>query len=146
MERFRTFTVLIGKISRSIRRIKSEVMKEYGLKIPHVSCLYYLYNNGALTAKELSDTCDEDKASLSRAIDQLEKMGLIFCDSDSPKRYKAHLCLTPKGEELAREISKKVNEALDYVGACLDDKERVSFYTALERISERLDGFYEKFD
>ncbi len=144
MERFRTFTVLIAKINRSIRRIKSEVMSEYRLKSPHVSCLYYLYKEETLTAKELSDICDEDKASLSRSIDQLEKSGYLSCDSDARKRYKAPLELTDAGREIAKIIVEKVDEILDFVGNCLDDSERISFYTSLEQISKRLDDYYEK--
>lgn len=45
-QRFETFTVLIAKISRSIRRIKAEEMSEFHLKGPHVSCLYYLTQLG----------------------------------------------------------------------------------------------------
>ena len=41
-DRFETFTVLIARISRSIRRLKAEEMERLGLKGPHVSCLYYL--------------------------------------------------------------------------------------------------------
>ena len=41
-ERYKSFTVLISGISRSIRRIKTEEMAEFNLKSPHVSCLYYL--------------------------------------------------------------------------------------------------------
>ena len=48
-QRFETFTVLIAKISRSIRRIKAEEMSEFHLKGPHVSCLYYLTQLGPLT-------------------------------------------------------------------------------------------------
>ena len=66
-ERFRTFTVLITKIYRAIRRIKNEETEKYGLNNPHVSCLYYLYKNEALTLKELTDICLEDKAILSKA-------------------------------------------------------------------------------
>lgn len=144
MERFRTFTVLIAKINRSIRRIKSEVMSEYRLKSPHVSCLYYLYKEETLTAKELSDICDEDKASLSRSIDQLEKSGYLSCDSDARKRYKAPLELTDAGREIAKIIVEKVDEILDFVGDCLDDGERASLYTSLEQISKRLDDYYGK--
>ena len=55
-DRFETFTVLIDKVKRCIRRIKTEEMSEYNLKSPHVSCLYYLYRHKdePLTAKELS--------------------------------------------------------------------------------------------
>ena len=43
MERFETFTVLINRISRNIRKIKNQEMAEYNLKSAHVSCLYYIF-------------------------------------------------------------------------------------------------------
>lgn len=61
-ERFAAFTVLIAKINRNIRRIKTEEMAEFHLKGPHVACLYHLTTAGPLTAGELCDRCDEDKA------------------------------------------------------------------------------------
>ena len=77
-ERFETFTIQIAKISRNIRRIKHEEMKKYNLKSLHVSCLYYCFqNNGKLTATKLCEVCDEDKASVSRAIEYLEVNGYL---------------------------------------------------------------------
>ena len=67
-DRFETFTVLISSVSRSIRRIKTETMAEYNLKSPHVSCLYYLYKRPGMTAAELCELCEEDKAAASRSI------------------------------------------------------------------------------
>ena len=78
-QRFETFTVLIAKISRSIRRIKAEEMSEFHLKGPHVSCLYYLTQLGPLTAGQLCDRCEEDKAAVSRSLDYLEKNGYVTC-------------------------------------------------------------------
>ena len=43
-ERFETFTVLINRISRDIRRIKNQEMAVYHLRSAHVSCLYYIYS------------------------------------------------------------------------------------------------------
>ena len=117
-------------------------MQEYDLKSPHVSCLYYLYKEDSLTAKELSDICDEDKAALSRSIDQLEKRGLIVCDSDTKKRYKAPLALTEEGKSLAAIIAGKVDEVLDFVGECLSEDDRIRFYDSLETVSKRLDDFH----
>ena len=42
-ERFETFTVMINRISRNIRKIKNQEMAEYNLRSSHISCLYYLY-------------------------------------------------------------------------------------------------------
>lgn len=60
-DRFETFTVLIARISRSIRRLKAEEMERLGLKGPHVSCLYYLSLYDELTAAELCERCDETR-------------------------------------------------------------------------------------
>ena len=72
-KRFETFTALMNNIGRSIRRIKTEEMLGFNLKGPHVVCIYYLYVKKSLTAKELCDLCEEDKANVSRNIDFLEK-------------------------------------------------------------------------
>ena len=146
MERFKTFTVLIAKINRNIRKIKNEEMLEFGLKSPHVSCLYYLYKNESLTAKELSDICDEDKAAISRSIDQLEKLGYLSCNSESKKRYKAALSLTDEGRIIAEKITEKIDSVLDFVGEALEEDERLRFYKSLSAVCDTLQKFCEKYD
>ena len=84
-ERFETFTVLIAKISRNIRKIKNQEMAEYNLRSSHISCLYYLYLSKELTATELCDRCEEDKATISRSLDYLEKNGYIRRDPTKPR-------------------------------------------------------------
>ena len=76
-ERFQTFTVLIAKISRNIKKIKNQEMAEYGLRSVHVTCLYYLYSSEALTATELCELCEEDKATISRGLVFLEENVVI---------------------------------------------------------------------
>ena len=61
-ERFETFTVLINRISRDIRRIKNQEMAVYHLRSAHVSCLYYIYSLDGVTSAELCEHCEEDKA------------------------------------------------------------------------------------
>lgn len=146
MERFKTFTVLIAKINRNIRKIKNEEMAEFGLKSPHVSCLYYLYKEKSLTAKELSDICDEDKGAISRSIDQLEKLGYLLCESESKKRYKAPLLLTEEGRAIAEKIAAKIDSVLDFVSGALAEDERMGFYKNLNSVCENLQKFCEKYD
>ena len=74
-ERYETFTTAIVKIHRCIHKIKSEVMAEFHLKSPHVSCLYYLGRNDGITASEICDLSAEDKSSISRSVDYLEEHG-----------------------------------------------------------------------
>ncbi len=137
-DRFKAFTVLITKINRSIRRIKTEEMAEFNLKSPHVSCLYYLYTSEALTAKELCEICEEDKAAVSRSIDYLESCGYLSCKAESQRKYKSPLVLTEKGREIGKRLSEKISGILDAAGAGLSDGERDILYRSLELISTNL--------
>lgn len=144
-ERFKNFTVLIMKINRSIHKIKTEEMAEFNLKSPHVSCLYYLYKEGSLTAKELCDICEEDKASLSRSLDHLEENGYVACASSAKKRYKAALTLTEKGKEVGARIAAKVDCVLDPASIGLSEENRKNMYESLTLISENLEKICKKY-
>ena len=138
-ERFETFTVLIAKISRNIRRIKNQEMAEYGLRSAHISCLYQLYSAGFLTATELCERCEEDKATISRALDYLEENNYITCESKLAKRYKSPLSLTEKGKDVGKKIADKINYVLDEICIGLTEKERIEFYRCLNIISNSLE-------
>ena len=143
-ERFETFTVLINKISRNVKKIKNQEMATYGLRSTHVSCLYYLYSAGSLTATELCERCEEDKATISRALVFLEERGFVSCLSKTVKRYKSPLYLTEKGKEAAGKIHAAVNRVLDEVGVGLTDEQRKTFYAYLTVISGNLEKITAK--
>ena len=143
-ERFETFTVLINKISRNIRKIKNQEMAEYGLRSTHVTCLYYLYSAESLTPTELCERCEEDKATISRSLDFLENKGFIECQSKSAKRYKSPLFLTDKGKEAGKKVFDAVARVLDEVGIGLTDGQREEFYSYLMTISNNLDKITDK--
>lgn len=137
-ERFETFTVLINRISRNIRKIKNTEMAEYNLRSAHISCLYYLYSCGGITSTELCEYCEEDKATISRAVDYLEKNGYLICKSKTQKRYKSPIVLTDKGREIGKKISDKIAYVLEEISSSLTEEERVAFYRSLKIISEEL--------
>lgn len=138
-DRFKEFTILINRISRNIQKIKTIEMGRFGLKSTHVSCVYYLYKyRGQLTAKELCDICDEDKAAISRALDYLEKNGYCKSISKTEKKYKSPINLTEKGEELGIQVSKKIDKVLFNAGGWLSQKQRENFYKELNMISLKL--------
>lgn len=139
--RFETFTVLINKIGRNIRKIKNQEMADYNLRSTHISCLYYLYSNEGLTATQLCERCEEDKATISRALDYLEKNGFIVCNSKTLKRYKTSLFLTEKGKETGKNIANKIDFVLDEICIGISEEERVEFYRCLNVISNSLEHY-----
>lgn len=144
MERFETFTVLINRISRNIRKIKNQEMAEYNLRSAHISCLYYIYRSSDITATDLCEKCEEDKATISRSLDYLEKNGFITCESKSTKRYKCPLVLTEKGLEVGKKIADKIDGVLNEISGSLSDDERIEFYRSLSIISESIEKIANK--
>ena len=143
-QRFETFTVLINKISRNIRKIKNQEMAAYGLRSTHVSCLYFLYCAHSLTATELCERCEEDKATVSRALEFLEERGFTAREPKAARRYKSPVYLTEKGLEAGKRIHDKVGLVLDEVGVGLSDAERDLFYKYLGIISDNLEHITEE--
>ena len=144
-ERFQAFTVLITGISRSIHRIKTEEMSEFELRSSHVSCLYYLYKKGSLTAREICDLCEEDKANISRAVKYLEEKGYVFCESEEKKRYQSPLCLTDSGKDIGKAIVEKIDRVLDVASRGLTDEERAVMYKGLAVVNKNLNELCESF-
>ena len=138
-ERFETFTVLINRISRNIRKIKNQEMAEYDLRSTHISCLYYLYKEAQLTSTDLCERCEEDKATISRALSRLEADGYVLSRESEGKRYKAPIALSEKGKTVGGEIAAKIGAVLDSIGKELSPEERVEFYRCLNIISACLE-------
>lgn len=145
-ERFETFTLLLTNISRSIHKIKTEEMAEFNLKSSHLSCIYYLYKNKTLTAKELCDICEEDKANISRAIKYLEENGYLTCYSKTQKRYQCPLRLTERGIEVGKKIVERLDRILEMAGFNIYDEDRAAMYRSLSTISNNLQSICDHYD
>ena len=117
-------------------------MADFELKGPHVSCLYYLSQQDSMTASELCERCDEDKAAISSSLDDLEKNGYITCQSGSGKRYKSPLRLTEKGAAVGRAVGEKITRIVEAASEGLSEDERQTMYRALTLVSENLDHIY----
>lgn len=144
-ERFQAFTVLITGISRSIHRIKTEEMSEFDLRSSHVSCLYYLYKKGSLTAREICGLCEEDKANISRAVRFLEEKGYLICRSSSAKRYQSPLELTQSGRDIGNRIAEKIDRILSFSSKGLTQEERDVMYKALAAVNRNLCEYCQSF-
>lgn len=145
-DRYGMFTMLINRINRNIRKIRNLGMAQYNLKNIHVSCMYHLYLSDGLTATELCERCEEDKATISRAIEHLEKNGYLICQSKTAKRYKSPIVLTDSGAKIGKQIADKIDFVLQEVSVGLTDEDREAFYRCLTMISDHLDAISKKFE
>ncbi len=145
LERFQLFTVLVAKASRYIRKLKTEEMGDFNLKSAHVSCIYYLYTIGEMTATELCEVCYEDKSNISRSVDYLQVNGYIAF-SDVQKRYKTPLRLTEKGKDVGKKLHDKITGILLSASEGISREEREIFYKSFEIINANLEKMCKRYE
>lgn len=148
IKRFDQFVSGITICYKYIQRIKSLEMSELepGLKGTHVMCLFYLnQNREGLTGAQLCSLCQEDKAAVSRTVNELVEGGFVAPAEAGGKRYRAALVLTDKGLELAGRVEAQISAWVEAGGDGLSEEERSAFYYALGVISSNLkEKFTEK--
>lgn len=144
VERFESFMLLMARINKYVRKIRSVEMEKMNLKSGHALCIYYLYKNKRLTMTALSRKCGEDKASLSRAIDFLKTEGYI--ESGDSSGYKNPLRLTEKGILAGKELSEKIDDILSVTSIDVDKEDRDVMYITLEKIADNLSKIYNSYE
>ena len=108
--------------------------------------LTYLYISKELTSKELCEHCEEDKATISRSLDYLEKNGYLVCKSESKKRYNAPFELTERGMRAGKRIADKIADVLDEISNGISAEDRTVFYRSLNIISENIDNLAKSYE
>ena len=106
-ERFREFSGLVSRAEKALQRVKTENVKDYGLRGVHVSCLLALHERPeGLTATELASVCGVDRAQISRVTAELRGLDLVCEASPGPRRrYRGALELTEEGRAAAAEMA-----------------------------------------
>lgn len=144
MDRFQVFTTTFLKINRLVSKIKTLEMQEYGLKGTPVMCLYFAFKQDNLTSSDLVKLCQEDKAQISRALQELEEKELLTYQYDnSKKKYNALIILTSKGKEIGQAIERKADHVFDVCGSVLTKEERANFYDSLAKITSSLSDYVD---
>ena len=138
-EEFEELTVLINRINRNIRRIKNREIAEYDLRGAHISCLLYLYKHDGAIASNLCEECEEDKATVSRALNYLEVNGFIVRHSESSKRYKSSILLTAKGREAGKKIADMNSRVLDIISGDFSKAEIHALLNSLSVLNDNLE-------
>ena len=139
IQRFETFVTAITQINRSIQRLKSQEMANFGLKGTHVMCLYQLRRHPeGMTVGQLAQACEEDKAAVSRSVSELRERSLVTVPESAGRRYRASITLTDDGREITERMNRKIIEAVLAAAQGYTPEERDIFYRVLLQISDNL--------
>lgn len=139
LNRFEQFSFVISCINRYVQKLERDEMVKYGYKGAFAQYLAVLnrYPDG-LTAAQLCDICDKDKAAVSRIAAEMEAKGLILRERGNDSGYRARLKLTDEGQQAADYVCRKATVAVATVGEQLTDEERIVLYRTLDLIASKL--------
>lgn len=139
IDRFEQFVSYISAIHRDIQRIERDEMEKLGLKGAYAQYLVAMhrYPDG-ITAADLCEVCDKDKAAVSRAVTEMERHGLLSKLCSHENQYRALLQLTEKGRQAAEFVCRKAVSAVQIAAAEIDDETRTILYRALRSVSSHV--------
>ena len=138
LDRFEQFTAAISSINRCIQKLERDEMEKYGYKGAFAQYLVVLAAHPqGLTAAQLCEHSDRDKAAVSRIVSEMAEKGLLIKPDD--KGYRSPLYLSDEGKKAAEFVCSRAKAAVFAVGSQLSDEDRAVMYKALSSVSGRLE-------
>lgn len=139
ISRYETVYTAVASMYHDIQKLERSEMGKLGLRGPQAQCMLVLnrYPEG-LTAAQLCEFCEKDKSAISRILAELEAEGMATRESRNGKRYRARVRLTPRGTQVAQQVSEKARTVVEQAGQGLTDQQREVFYPVLAMLSENI--------
>ena len=134
------YSFMTGMASTAIARRLQRNFKQEGIEITieQWSVLYHLWKKDGMSQQELCDASFRDKPSITRLVDNLEKLKLVKRVSSSADRRMNMITLTDAAKKMQERTmviaSNTLNEALEGVSA--NDIERAKF--VLQQVYDNL--------
>jgi DNA-binding MarR family transcriptional regulator len=144
---FEVFSTSIAQLIKAMQFLKSRKMAQYGLKGTTALCLCQILDSeGGLTAGELAELGEIDKAQVSRSMAELSEKGFVTRGDEENRRYKLKYQLTPKGRAAAEDITAAVRRVQDTVSKDISDADLNIFYSTLYKLCENFAALLEEED
>lgn len=146
-ERFVAFTLLHEEIGKSIQRIKTEYMQQFGLRSGDALFLAILARHPeGLSAAALARECGVDKAVISRALPVLLSSGAVTLGDGAAEKhaYRARLCLSECGREIVEKMRTYSVSAVKTASTGISTEDLAVFYRVLRTINQNLTEHADK--
>ncbi|MFA9390045.1 MAG: MarR family winged helix-turn-helix transcriptional regulator [Prolixibacteraceae bacterium] len=130
----------IRKIVRSINLESKRIQKDYGVSIPQVLCLNFLYKsaNYQATQGEIKKFLNLNSSTVSGIIQRLEKKGCIARLSKTGDKRVSNLVLTSVGEKVLKHIPPLLHDRLNIKLHRLEKTELIEIEQVLEKLVQML--------
>lgn len=132
---------LFIRAERARKQLLSPVLSANGLTPGQgqAGILNTLLKEDRLNQKELSCRCHMDTTTMSRNIDNLEKLGLLRREANPENRRSIIICLTDKGREKALNIREMFTQFESILKKDISEEDIEFFKRILSKICENLE-------
>ncbi|HQW82807.1 MAG TPA: MarR family transcriptional regulator [Ferruginibacter sp.] len=109
------YSFITGKASTAIGRRLQKNFKQNKIEITieQWSVLYHLWKEDGMSQQELCDATFRDKPSITRLVDNLERIKLVKRNASKEDRRKNLIVLTAEGKELEEKSMEIANNTLN---------------------------------
>lgn len=134
------YSFITGKASTAIARRLQKKFNEAGISvtIEQWSVLYHLWKADGMNQQELCSATFRDKPSITRLVDNLEKLDLVKRVSDDKDRRINKIFLTKEALKLEVETMALAEETLNEALAGVSQKEIDLCKAVLQRVYDNL--------
>lgn len=138
---YTNFSQLIFTVNKLYTEKTNDNLKEYNVTRSDMSFLIILKECGEMTQKELAEVKNLNTATITRALDRLEKKGFVSRKNDIKDKRKNNIELTEKGMQIVSEILIKHDEFKNAIFREFDDEDYLQFVKYLNMLSESLENY-----
>lgn len=136
------YSFITGKASTAIGRRLQKNFKQANIEITieQWSVLYHLWKVDGMSQQQLCDATFRDKPSITRLVDNLEKLKLVKRNASKEDRRKNLIVLSPVGKELEERCMEIANITLNEALAGVTNGQIEIAKEVLQMVYENLKG------
>lgn len=134
------YSFITGKASTAISRRLQRNFKLSGIEITieQWSVLYHLWKEDGLSQQQLCEATFRDKPSITRLVDNLEKLELVKRVADTGDRRINKICLTPAAQKLQEQTMEVAGQTLNEALAGVTNGQVEIAKEVLQKVYENL--------
>jgi DNA-binding MarR family transcriptional regulator len=134
------YSVINGMAATAVARRLQKNFRNAGLEITieQWSVLYHLWKEDCLSQQELGTRTFRDKASITRLIDNLEKLGLVTRVASTSDRRINLVCLTDAAKPLQEQTYHLANDTMNEALQNITREEIETVKTVLQKVYDNL--------
>lgn len=119
-----------------VTQLLAKEFAPYGVTPIQWNALVFLDRFGSLSQRQLATHLHREPATITRAVDKLESMGLVAREPDASDRRVNVITPTDKARDLLAEIQPAAERAALTVQSDLSDEEAKQLMALLDRVYE----------